>query len=162
MSKKTKIMTEAVFYTSWWMIWWFRNSKIYKEKAPKKACFFYELQKLWLIQMARRVSDYRIRRIADRGNEEDGPDSQLELQREMRKKTESRYVVRDDVNEEEEYPSFDSYPRSFEPINPDIFSEDEPRFDEEEVVNIDYEEAPVFDDDPYEAKTENIFAQQDI
>nr|GFC55539.1 nucleotide-binding alpha-beta plait domain-containing protein [Tanacetum cinerariifolium] len=30
---------------------------------------------LRLIQMARRVSDYRIRRIADRGNEEDGPDS---------------------------------------------------------------------------------------
>nr|GFA22625.1 nucleotide-binding alpha-beta plait domain-containing protein [Tanacetum cinerariifolium] len=28
-----------------------------------------------LIQMARRVSDYRIRRIADRGNEEDGPNS---------------------------------------------------------------------------------------
>nr|GEZ97406.1 nucleotide-binding alpha-beta plait domain-containing protein [Tanacetum cinerariifolium] len=25
--------------------------------------------------MARRISDYRIRRIADRGNEEDGPDS---------------------------------------------------------------------------------------
>nr|GEW13928.1 zinc finger, PHD-type [Tanacetum cinerariifolium] len=41
---------------------------------------------------------------------------ELELQREMRKETESRYVVRDDVNEEEEYPSFDSYPRSFEPI----------------------------------------------
>nr|GEY95400.1 RNA-directed DNA polymerase [Tanacetum cinerariifolium] len=167
--------------------------------------------------MARRVSDYRIRRIADRGNEEDGPDSrargdrfyhnrrsadrgnekvdrdpeniseikglrlrvrdleiqheirqirkrirELELQREMRKETESRYVVRDDVNEEEEYPSFDSYPRSFEPIYPDIFSEDEPRFDEEEVVNADYEEAPLFDDDPYEAETENIFAQQDI
>nr|GFB10249.1 nucleotide-binding alpha-beta plait domain-containing protein [Tanacetum cinerariifolium] len=105
--------------------------------------------------MARRVSDYRIRRIADRGNEEDGPDSrargdrfyhnrrsadrgnekvdrdpgniseikglrrrvrdleiqheirqirkrirELELRREMRKETESRYVVRDDVNEE--------------------------------------------------------------
>nr|GFB09989.1 reverse transcriptase domain-containing protein [Tanacetum cinerariifolium] len=32
-------------------------------------------QELRLIQMARRVSDYRIRRIADRGNEEDGPDS---------------------------------------------------------------------------------------
>nr|GEW20236.1 wall-associated kinase family protein [Tanacetum cinerariifolium] len=32
-------------------------------------------KKLRLIQMARRVSDYRIRRIADRGNEEDGPDS---------------------------------------------------------------------------------------
>nr|GEX47477.1 RNA-directed DNA polymerase, eukaryota [Tanacetum cinerariifolium] len=44
MSKKTKIMMEAVFYTSWWMIWWFRNSKIFKEKAPKKACFFDELQ----------------------------------------------------------------------------------------------------------------------
>nr|GEX59028.1 reverse transcriptase domain-containing protein [Tanacetum cinerariifolium] len=58
---------------------------------------------------------------------------ELELQREMRKETESRYVVRDDVNEEEEYPSFDSYPRSFEPIYPDFFSEDEPRFDEDEV-----------------------------
>nr|GEY82955.1 nucleotide-binding alpha-beta plait domain-containing protein [Tanacetum cinerariifolium] len=104
--------------------------------------------------MARCVSDYQIRKIADRGNEEDGPDSrahgdhlyhnrrstdrgnekvdrdpgniseikglrrrvwdlkiqhdirqirkrirELELHREMRKKTESRYVVRDDVNE---------------------------------------------------------------
>nr|GFB04520.1 nucleotide-binding alpha-beta plait domain-containing protein [Tanacetum cinerariifolium] len=143
--------------------------------------------------MARRVSDYRIRRIADRGNEEDGPDSrargdrfchnrrsvdrgnekvdrdpgnifeikglwrrvrdletqheirhirkkirELELQREMRNETESRYVVRDDVNEKKE---------------------DE---DKEEVVNSDYEEAPVFDDDKYKAETENIFAQQDI
>ncbi|KAL4560435.1 hypothetical protein LXL04_032586 [Taraxacum kok-saghyz] len=143
--------------------------------------------------MARRVSDYRIRRIADRGNEEDGPDSrargdrsyrnrssadrgnekvdrdpgniseikglrrrvrdleiqheirhirkrirELELQREMRKETESRYVVRDDVNEEEEYPSFDSYPRFLEPIYPDFVSEDEPRFDEDEVdIDID-------------------------
>nr|GFC43072.1 reverse transcriptase domain-containing protein [Tanacetum cinerariifolium] len=34
-----------------------------------------DLEVNWLIQMARRVSDYRIRRIADRGNEEDGPDS---------------------------------------------------------------------------------------
>nr|GEY14863.1 zinc knuckle CX2CX4HX4C [Tanacetum cinerariifolium] len=114
--------------------------------------------KLWLIQMARRVSDYRIHRIADRGNKEDGPDSrargdrfyhnrrsadrcnekvdrdlgniseikglrrrvrdleiqheirqirkrirELELQWEMMKETESRYVVRDDVNEEEEW-----------------------------------------------------------
>nr|GEU91112.1 reverse transcriptase domain-containing protein [Tanacetum cinerariifolium] len=32
-------------------------------------------KELRLIQMARRVSDYQIRRIADRGNEEDGPDS---------------------------------------------------------------------------------------
>nr|GFA15249.1 nucleotide-binding alpha-beta plait domain-containing protein [Tanacetum cinerariifolium] len=108
--------------------------------------------------MARHVSDYRIRRIADRGNEEGGPDSracgdrfyhnrrsadrgnekvdrdpgniseikglrrrvrdleiqheirqiqkrirELELRREMRKETKSRYVVRDDVNEEEEF-----------------------------------------------------------
>nr|GFB39588.1 reverse transcriptase domain-containing protein [Tanacetum cinerariifolium] len=41
---------------------------------------------------------------------------ELELQPEMRKETESRYVVRD-----EEHPSFDSYPRSFEPIYPDFF-----------------------------------------
>nr|GEZ69979.1 hypothetical protein [Tanacetum cinerariifolium] len=109
--------------------------------------------------LRRRVRDleiqHEIRQIQKRNRE-------LELQREMRKKTESRYVVRDDVNEEEEYPSFDSYPRSFEPIYPNIFSKDEPRFDVEEVVNTDYEEAPIFDDDPYEAKTENIFAQQDI
>nr|GFD60075.1 hypothetical protein [Tanacetum cinerariifolium] len=58
---------------------------------------------------------------------------ELELQREMRKETESRYVVREDVNEEEEYPSFDSYPWSFEPIYPDFFWEDEPRFEEDEV-----------------------------
>nr|GEY28890.1 integrase, catalytic region, zinc finger, CCHC-type, peptidase aspartic, catalytic [Tanacetum cinerariifolium] len=159
-------------------------------KQNSRTSFFQE--ELRLIQMARRVSDYRIRRIADRGNEKVDRDPgniseikglrrrvrdleiqheirqirkrirELELQREMRKKTESRYVVRDDVNEEEEYPSFDSYPRSFEPIYSNIFSEDEPRFDVDEVVNIDYEEAPVFDDDPYEAETENIFAQQDI
>nr|GEW90461.1 putative nucleotidyltransferase, ribonuclease H [Tanacetum cinerariifolium] len=94
---------------------------------------------------------HKIRQIRKRIRE-------LELQREMRKETESRYVVRDDVNEEEEYPSLDSYPRSFELIYPDIYSEDEPRFDEEEFVNTDYEEAPVFDDDPYEAKTKNIFS----
>nr|GEW08190.1 reverse transcriptase domain-containing protein [Tanacetum cinerariifolium] len=109
--------------------------------------------------LRRRVQDleiqHEIRQIRKRIRE-------LELQRDMRKETESRYVIRDDVNEEEEYPSFDSYPRSFEPIYPDIFLEDKPRFDEEAVVNADYEEASVFDDDPYEAKTENIFAQQDI
>nr|GFC49227.1 reverse transcriptase domain-containing protein [Tanacetum cinerariifolium] len=121
-----------------------------------------ELEVNGLIQMARRVSDYRIRRIADRGNEkvdrDPGNISEIKgLRRRMRKETESRYVVRDDVNEEEVYPSFDSYPRSFEPIYPDIFLEDEPRFDEEEVVNSDYEESLVFDDDQYEAETENIF-----
>ncbi|GJX15991.1 hypothetical protein Tco_0216823 [Tanacetum coccineum] len=58
---------------------------------------------------------------------------ELELQREMRKETKSRSVVWDDVNEEEEYPSFDSYPRFFEPIYPYFFPEDEPKFDEDEV-----------------------------
>ncbi|GJY94461.1 hypothetical protein Tco_0510822 [Tanacetum coccineum] len=43
MSKESKKMMEAVFYSSWWLIWWFRNSKIFKEKAPKKACLFDEL-----------------------------------------------------------------------------------------------------------------------
>nr|GFA01880.1 hypothetical protein [Tanacetum cinerariifolium] len=33
-------------------------------------------------------------------------------------------------------------------------------FDEKEVVNTDYEEAPVFDDDPYEAETKNIFVNK--
>nr|GEW92151.1 hypothetical protein [Tanacetum cinerariifolium]GEY81026.1 hypothetical protein [Tanacetum cinerariifolium] len=81
--------------------------------------------------MARRVSNYRIHRIADRGNEKVDRDpgniseikglrrrvrdleiqheirqirkriQELELQQEMRKETESRYVVRDDMNEEE-------------------------------------------------------------
>nr|GFA24469.1 nucleotide-binding alpha-beta plait domain-containing protein [Tanacetum cinerariifolium] len=124
------------------------------EKVDRNPGNISEIKGLW-----RRVQDleiqHKIRQIRKRIRE-------LELQREMRMETESRYVVRDDVNEEEEYPSFDSYPRSFEPIYPDIFSEDEPMFDEEEVVNADYEEAPIFDDDPYEAETKNIFAQQYI
>nr|GEU80721.1 reverse transcriptase domain-containing protein [Tanacetum cinerariifolium] len=132
------------------------------DREDFRACFqsfnHSVVSELWLIQMARRVFDYRIRRIVDRGNEEDGPDSrargdrfyhnrrsadrgnekvdrdpgnifeikglrrrvrdleiqqeirqirkrirELELQREMRKETESRYVVQDDVNEEEEF-----------------------------------------------------------
>nr|GEV12064.1 hypothetical protein [Tanacetum cinerariifolium] len=64
---------------------------------------------------------------------------ELELQRELTKETESEPIIWDIGDEEEEYPSFDSYPQSFEPIYPDIFLEDEPRFDEEEVVNSDYE-----------------------
>nr|GFC35860.1 hypothetical protein [Tanacetum cinerariifolium] len=63
---------------------------------------------------------------------------ELELQRKMRKETESRYVVRDDVTRKRNEPRFDG--------------------DKEEVVNSDYEEAPVFDDDQYEAETENIFS----
>nr|GFA23667.1 reverse transcriptase domain-containing protein [Tanacetum cinerariifolium] len=113
------------------------------------------------------------RRFAAGGNGHDGRDPRdvkierlrqrvrdLEIQheiRQIRKRIRELELQRDDVNEEEVYPSFDSYPQSFEPIYPDIFSEDEPRFDEEEVVNSDYEESSVFDDDQYEAETENIF-----
>nr|GEU96611.1 F-box protein At5g07670-like [Tanacetum cinerariifolium] len=46
---------------------------------------------------------------------------ELELQQEMRKETESRYVIRN-----EKHPSFDSYPRSFEPIYPDFFRKTNP------------------------------------
>nr|GEW77954.1 putative reverse transcriptase domain-containing protein [Tanacetum cinerariifolium] len=86
----------------------------------------------------------RLVRSADRGNEkvdrDPGNISEIKglRRREMRKETESRYVVRDDVNEEKE------------------------NGDRVEVVNTDYEEAPVFDDDQYEAETKNISAQQDI
>nr|GEV38780.1 hypothetical protein [Tanacetum cinerariifolium] len=55
---------------------------------------FFVVIELRLIQMARRVSDCRIRRIADRGNEEDGPDSR---------------------DEEEEYPFVNKYPSLQEP-----------------------------------------------
>ncbi|GKC78841.1 DNA double-strand break repair Rad50 ATPase [Tanacetum coccineum] len=44
----------------------------------------------------------------------------------------------------------------------DTDNEEKEYGDEEEVVNADYEEALVFDDDQYEAATENISAQQDI
>nr|GEY26932.1 reverse transcriptase domain-containing protein [Tanacetum cinerariifolium] len=51
---------------------------------------------------------------------------ELELQRELTKETESEPIIWDIGDEEEEYLSFDSYPQSFEPIYPDIFSKDEP------------------------------------
>ncbi|GJQ93922.1 putative reverse transcriptase domain-containing protein [Tanacetum coccineum] len=34
--KKNKQMLEGVFYISWWLIWWFRNDKIFKDTTPKK------------------------------------------------------------------------------------------------------------------------------
>nr|GEZ74270.1 reverse transcriptase domain-containing protein [Tanacetum cinerariifolium] len=100
-----------------------------------------ELKVNGLIHMARRVSDYRIRRIADRGNEEDGPDSrargdrfyhnrrsadrgnekiqkrirELELQRELTKETESKPIIWDIRDEEEEYPFVNKYPSLQEP-----------------------------------------------
>ncbi|GKB58697.1 RNA-directed DNA polymerase, eukaryota, reverse transcriptase zinc-binding domain protein [Tanacetum coccineum] len=44
LSTKAKKTVEAVFYISWWLLWWYRNSKIFKEKIPKKSSFFDELQ----------------------------------------------------------------------------------------------------------------------
>nr|GEW95941.1 RNA-directed DNA polymerase, eukaryota [Tanacetum cinerariifolium] len=44
LSIKAKKTVEAVFYISWWLLWWYRNSKIFKEKIPKKGSFFDELQ----------------------------------------------------------------------------------------------------------------------
>nr|GEU77445.1 UBN2 domain-containing protein [Tanacetum cinerariifolium] len=122
-----------------------------------------EYVELRLIQMARRVSDYRIHRIVDRGNEEDGLDSRAHGDRfyhNRRSADRGNEKVDRDPGNISEIKGLRR--RSFEPIYPNFFSEDEPRFDEEEVVNADSEEAPVFDDDPYEAETENIFAQQDI
>ncbi|KAJ0501688.1 hypothetical protein HanRHA438_Chr11g0505211 [Helianthus annuus] len=51
----------------------------------------------------------------------------LELQREMRvKETESGTVIRDDVNEEEEYPFGHPHPRFYEPIYQESLTDDEP------------------------------------
>nr|GEY93994.1 hypothetical protein [Tanacetum cinerariifolium] len=77
--------------------------------------------------MARRVSDYRIRRIADRGNEEDGPDSRARGDRLYHNRrsadlgNEKRSILR-------LIPTPGLLNQSIR-----IFSEDEPRFDEDEV-----------------------------
>nr|GEZ72733.1 nucleotide-binding alpha-beta plait domain-containing protein [Tanacetum cinerariifolium] len=126
-----------------------------------------------LIQMARRVSDYRIRRIADQGNEEDGPDSRARGDRFYHnRRSTDRGNEKVDRDEEEECPFVNKHPNfQKEPIvwveeescpvyNTD--NEEKEDCDEDKVVNADYEEAPVFDDDQYEAATENISAQQDI
>nr|GFB99408.1 nucleotide-binding alpha-beta plait domain-containing protein [Tanacetum cinerariifolium] len=112
--------------------------------------------------MARRVSDYRIRRIAELGNEEDGSDSRARGDRfyhnrrstdrgnekaDPEKDLRARVATGDEEGNRIEIRRLGRY---------------EPRFDEDEVVNAYYEEAPVFDDDKYEAATENISAQQDI
>ncbi|KAJ0705424.1 hypothetical protein HanPI659440_Chr14g0573311 [Helianthus annuus] len=76
------------------------------------------------IKRLRRVRDLEdIKRLRQRVRD-------LELKREMRvKETESETIVRDDVNEEEEYPFDHPHPRFNEPIYQESFSEDEPRFD---------------------------------
>ncbi|KAJ0546934.1 hypothetical protein HanIR_Chr08g0366431 [Helianthus annuus] len=58
----------------------------------------------------------------------------LELQRERRvMETESRSIVRDDVNEEEENPFGRYPPRVYEPIYQESLWEDKPRFDEDGI-----------------------------
>ncbi|GJY38021.1 RNA-directed DNA polymerase, eukaryota [Tanacetum coccineum] len=41
--KKNKKMLEGVCYVMWWLLWWFRNKKIFEGKQIKKAMFFDEL-----------------------------------------------------------------------------------------------------------------------
>nr|GEZ37079.1 RNA-directed DNA polymerase, eukaryota, reverse transcriptase zinc-binding domain protein [Tanacetum cinerariifolium] len=40
MPSKNKKMLEGVFYVMWWLLWAFRNKKIFEDKAPSKAMFF--------------------------------------------------------------------------------------------------------------------------
>ncbi|GKC69592.1 RNA-directed DNA polymerase, eukaryota, reverse transcriptase zinc-binding domain protein [Tanacetum coccineum] len=40
MPAKNKNMLEGVFYVMWWLLWTFRNKKIFEVKAPSKAMFF--------------------------------------------------------------------------------------------------------------------------
>ncbi|GJZ09878.1 RNA-directed DNA polymerase, eukaryota, reverse transcriptase zinc-binding domain protein [Tanacetum coccineum] len=37
---KTKLMFEGVYNVMWWLLWWYRNQKIFEAKAPNKAVFF--------------------------------------------------------------------------------------------------------------------------
>ncbi|GJY30979.1 hypothetical protein Tco_0414474 [Tanacetum coccineum] len=40
MPSKDKKMLVGVFYVMWWLLWAFRNKKIFEDKAPSKAMFF--------------------------------------------------------------------------------------------------------------------------
>ncbi|GJU74239.1 RNA-directed DNA polymerase, eukaryota, reverse transcriptase zinc-binding domain protein [Tanacetum coccineum] len=40
MPAKNKNMLEGVFFVKWWLLWAFRNKKIFEDKAPSKATFF--------------------------------------------------------------------------------------------------------------------------
>nr|GEW86843.1 phytanoyl-CoA dioxygenase [Tanacetum cinerariifolium] len=118
--------------------------------------------------LRRRVRDleiqHEIRQIRKRIRE-------LELQQELTKETESEPIIWDIRDEDEEYPFVNKYPSLQEHsmlveeescLIYDTDNEEKEDCDEKEVVNADYEEAPVIDDDQYEAATENISAQQDI
>ncbi|GJR07612.1 RNA-directed DNA polymerase, eukaryota, reverse transcriptase zinc-binding domain protein [Tanacetum coccineum] len=37
---KTKMMFEGVYHVSWWLLWWYRNQKIFEAKTPNKALLF--------------------------------------------------------------------------------------------------------------------------
>ncbi|GKA05043.1 hypothetical protein Tco_0684163 [Tanacetum coccineum] len=39
MASKTKLMFEGVYYVMWWLLWWYRNKKIFEGKSPIKAMF---------------------------------------------------------------------------------------------------------------------------
>nr|GEY11087.1 hypothetical protein [Tanacetum cinerariifolium] len=37
---KNKVMLEGIFFVTWWLLWNFRNKKIFEGKSPYKAMFF--------------------------------------------------------------------------------------------------------------------------
>nr|GEW30943.1 hypothetical protein [Tanacetum cinerariifolium] len=39
-SCKNKLMLEGIFLVMWWLLWNFRNKKIFEDKAPNKVMFF--------------------------------------------------------------------------------------------------------------------------
>ncbi|GJY33366.1 RNA-directed DNA polymerase, eukaryota [Tanacetum coccineum] len=39
MASKTKLMFEGVYYVMWWLLWWYRNKKIFEGKSLIKAMF---------------------------------------------------------------------------------------------------------------------------
>nr|GEV06758.1 RNA-directed DNA polymerase, eukaryota, reverse transcriptase zinc-binding domain protein [Tanacetum cinerariifolium] len=45
MSSKNKKMLEGVFYVMWWLLWAFRNKKIFEDKAPSKAILWIKVIK---------------------------------------------------------------------------------------------------------------------
>ncbi|GKE34147.1 RNA-directed DNA polymerase, eukaryota [Tanacetum coccineum] len=40
LTSKTKMMFEGVYHVSWWLLWWYRNQKIFEAKTPNKALLF--------------------------------------------------------------------------------------------------------------------------
>ena len=40
LTTKRKMMLEGIFYTLWWLIWYYHNKLLFESKAPKKALIF--------------------------------------------------------------------------------------------------------------------------